>query len=96
MYYHPQLSNSDHYGVSLTIRHHHATSVPTSRRTIWWYNHLNFELANDLLCDVDFDEILVPGDMEASWRQFKTTFMEAMEQCIPKSVLPQTKFTMVK
>ena len=73
------------------MRHHHATSVPTPRRTIWRYKLANFELANDLLCDVDFEEILDPDDIEGSWRQFKTTFMEVMEQCIPKSVLPQRR-----
>ena len=87
----PQLSNSDHYGVSLTMRHHHAAPVLTPRRIIWRYNLANFELANDLLCDIDFDEILDPGDIEESWRHFKTIFMEVMEQCIPKSVLPQRR-----
>ena len=87
----PQLSNSNHYGVSLTMRHHHAAPVLTPRRTIWRHNLANFELANDLLCDIDFDEILDPGDIEESWRHFKTIFMEVMEQCIPKSVLPQRR-----
>ena len=53
------------------------------------YNLANFELANDLLCDVDFDEILDCNDMQKSWIQFKAVSLHIMERCIPKLVLPQ-------
>lgn len=85
----PELSNSDHLGLMLTMRHRHVLQAPTSCRTVWRYNLANFELANDLLCDVDFDEILDFNDMQKSWIQFKAVFFHVMEQCIPKAVLPQ-------
>ena len=65
----PQLSDSDHLGLKLTMRHSYASSAPTLHRTVWRYNLANFELANDLLCDVDFDEILVSNDMQKSLKQ---------------------------
>ena len=85
----PQLSNSDHLGLKLTMKHRYASSVPTPHRTVWRYNLANFELANDLLCDVDFDEILDSNDMQKSWTQFKVVLLDIMEPCIPKAGLPQ-------
>ena len=49
----------------------------------------DFDLANDLLCDVDFDQILVPDDVQVSWLNFKLVFLNVMDYCIPKAVLPQ-------
>ena len=85
----PELSNSDHLGLMLTMRHRHVSQAPTPRGSVWRYNLANFELANDLLCDVDFDEILDFNDIQKSWMQFKAVFLHVMEQCIPKAVLPQ-------
>ena len=51
----------------------------------------NFEIANDLLCETNFDEILDPTDVPRRGSQFKAVFLEIMEQCVPKAVLPQRR-----
>ena len=86
-----ELSNSDHYGLCLTIRHCYISPGSTPHRTVWRYNFANFDLSNDLLCNTDFNEILDPSDIQESWTRFRETFLAVMEQCIPKSVLPQRR-----
>lgn len=49
----------------------------------------DFEQANDLLCDIEFNDVLDPCDIQKSWIQLKATFLDVMEQCIPRSALPQ-------
>ena len=61
-------------------------SIP--RRRVWRYKHADFDRANELLCDVDLDNILNPYHIQMSWKRFKSTFLDVMEQCIPRSVLP--------
>ena len=51
----------------------------------------NLEIANDLLCETNFNEILDPTDVQRRWSQFKAVFLDIMEQCIPKAVLPQRR-----
>ena len=84
----PQLANSDHLGLSLVMDYPRVPSVPPCCRSVWRYNRADFDLANELLCETDFEQILVPGDIQASWIQFKTVFLDIMEQCIPSAVLP--------
>jgi len=70
------------------------TSMPVKfaqARRIWLYKHANFERANNLLCDIDLNDILIPSDIQLSWSHFKATFLSVMEQCIPQTVLPDRK-----
>ena len=87
----PQLATSDHLGLMVTLKHHHQPAVPTRRRRVWQYKHADFERANDLLCDIDLDDVLNPADIQLSWSHFKAIFMDIMEQCIPRTVLPERK-----
>ena len=45
-------------------------------------------LAVQLLCEAGIDQIIVPGDIQTSWIQFKTVFLDIMEHCILKAVFP--------
>ena len=87
----PQLSNSDHFGLLLYMKHCNAPSVSHPRRTVWRYKLADFERANELLCDLDVDELLDPTSIQRSWDKLKAAFLDVMEQCIPKSVLPQKR-----
>ena len=84
----PPLSNSDHLGLSVTLQHCHMIPQIAVRRKVWRYKHANFERANDMICDLDLDEILVRDDIKASWSNLKHTFLNVMESCIPNAVIP--------
>ena len=81
----PQLAN---LGLSLVLNYSYVPPVASPCMSVWRYKYANFDLANELVCETDFDLILVPGDIQASWIQFKTVFLDIMEYCIPKAVLP--------
>jgi len=40
---------------------------------------------------VELEEMLDPSNIQISWSRFKTTFLDIMEQCIPRAVLPNRK-----
>ena len=87
----PQLSNLDHLGLSLLMKHCNVPSVSHPRRTMWRYNLADFDRANKLLCDLEIDELLDPASIQRSWKNLKAAFLDVMEQCIPNSVLPQKR-----
>ena len=87
----PQLANSDHLGLCVTMRCQHMSYYPTCRRQVWRYKHANFERANELLCDIEIEDIIDPYNIQDSWSCFKTTFLDIMEQCIPRAILPCRK-----
>ena len=87
----PQLSNSDHLGLLLSMKHCSGPSVSHPRRTVWRYKLADFERANDLICDLDVDELLNSSNIQQSWENLKAAFLDVMEQCIPKAVLPQKR-----
>ena len=75
----PQLSNSDHLGLSLLMKHCSAPSVSHPRRTVWRYNLADFDRANELLRELDIDELLDPASIQRSWVNLKTAFIDVME-----------------
>ena len=87
----PQLANSDHLGLCVTMKYQHESSFPTRRRRVWQYKHADFERANDLLCDLEIDSIIDPSNIQLSWLQFKSAFLDVMEQCFPTTVLPNRR-----
>ena len=69
----PPLGSSDHFGLFASIDLLGPRPKPNNPRMIWRYNHGNFSLANDLLCELDPDSFIVEGDPNAtggtrSWR----------------------------
>jgi hypothetical protein len=62
----PQLSNSDHLGLSLLMKHCNAPSVSHQRRTVWRYNLADFDRANELICDLEIDELLDPNSIHTA------------------------------
>ena len=80
----PPLGISDHNCVNLCISSCHAasTSIKTAPRTIWRYAHADFERANMLLDEINWDELLI-GDVDQMWAAWEAEFMSIMHQCIP-------------
>ena len=88
----PPIANSDHNGLMLRW----AWKQPGNRnktkpRQIWRYAHGDFERANDILSSVDWDQLIDPTDVNQSLLNWEQYFMNVMESCIPKGVLPRRK-----
>ena len=86
----PPLANSDHLGLHISLQ----LKVPTlskrshSRsRTIWRYSHADFDLAQQLIAETNWDD-LITDDIDSSWLNWQSKFLEIMETCIPHRVLP--------
>ena len=86
----PPLANSDHNGILLLTSWKAAGGPSYRRRTIWRYNHANWEGACELINDFDWDSI-VSDDVNSSWMKWQHQFLSIMEQCIPQRSLPPRK-----
>ena len=82
---------NDHIKLFVTTEYFHIGFTPTIQRHIWQQRHAHFERANDLLCDLDFDEILDSNDIQLSWIHFKTILLDIMEHCILSALLPNRR-----
>ena len=84
----PPLGTSDHNFVDVIISPNQGTAnrVKTSPRTIWRYSQADFDTANMLLDECDWDELL-SGDVNHMWAAWEEKFMRVMRQCIPTAKL---------
>ena len=84
----PPLGTSDHNCIHLSVTHRCHTSKPSkkSQRTIWRYQQADFNRANDLLDEIDWEELL-NGDVDQMWSAWEDKFMSIMQQCIPTTKL---------
>ena len=64
----PPLGTSDHNCVNLGLRclPTSTSSIKTVQRTIWRYAHADFERANSLLDEINWNDILT-GDVDQMW-----------------------------
>ena len=85
------LGISDHFGLFASINLLGPRPKSINPRKIWRYDHGNFSLAKDLLCELDSDSIVVEGDPNATWINWRNSFLEIMHTCIPRSILPKRK-----
>ena len=87
----PPLGNSDHCGVSLSIRWKCNTEhVTVNPRKIWRYTHANFERACELLEAVNWDD-LISSDINEAWTNWYSKFMEIINECVPKAFLSKRR-----
>jgi len=87
----PPLSNSDHNGIFLNLKCQSTRfNTPTKRRPIWKYKLANFEAANEILSNVDWNSLL-DDDINQAWYNWQAQFLLVMEDCIPKGMLPKRK-----
>ena len=80
----PELCSSDHHGLLAVVG-----CSPVSQngsphpRTFRRYNLANFDLANDLLLNLNSNSFIVENDISASWLNFNNAFLNIMKSCIP-------------
>ena len=76
----------------VTLKHQHVASIAMSHCRVWRHKHADFDRANELLCDMDWDDILNPYDIQMSYTKGiiiiiqligkrKLLFQESTSQC---------------
>ena len=84
----PPLANSDHSGLSLTVSLRDNRRNPKrSCRKIWRYDLADYELANSMISNADWDALLSPNNIDTCWTNWHSKFMKVMGGCIPQAVL---------
>ena len=87
----PELSNSDHKGISVTMRWKTVRDCgPKTSRPIWRYAWADFSRACELLDATNWDPMMAM-DIDQAWEFWQQKFLNIMEQCIPKGSLPKRK-----
>ena len=88
----PPIANSDHNGLLLTWNWRFSlNSTKPTARTVWKYSHADFNRANELLTDTNWEQLLDTPDVNQALQNWESTFMSIMESCIPKCTLPRRK-----
>ena len=57
-------------------------------RNIWKYTHVDFEKANQLIEEGDWTFLYNVSEINQAWELWQQTFMEIIEECIPKPSIP--------
>ena len=57
-----QLSNSDHLGLMVTLKHQYVAPISIPCCRVWRYKHADFDRANELLCDMDLNPYDIATD----------------------------------
>ena len=84
----PPLSNSDHLGLSLAVSLAKPERNPMrGERRVWRYAFADINLANKMLSAIDWSALLSTSDMNSSWLNWRSKFLQVMETCIPQAVL---------
>ena len=60
----------------------------TKSRMVWRYALADFEKANEMIDSIDWDP-LITEDVNVSLANWKKAFMNIMEECIPRVILPK-------
>ena len=88
----PPLSNSDHLGLHFKI------SIPKSKRNstkcgrkVWRYAYADFNLANEMIADIDWEILLSSTNINECWSIWRDQFLQIMDICIPKVTLKGRK-----
>ena len=58
---------------------------------IWRYAYADFDLANEMLTAIDWSTLLTSKDVNTSWLNWRSKFLQDMEACIPQAVLKARK-----
>ena len=90
----PPIGNSDHCGLIVDWKWKASYSHPRprpSRRQIWRYAHADFDKANEMLSNTEWDLIIDSSDINQSLSNWEQCFMNVMAACIPKGMLPKKK-----
>ena len=85
----PPLSNSDHNGISLTLKW--SVVKMSQSRKVGKYSRTNFELACAHIDATDWDAIPQGDCIDEIWDKWSNRFMSIMEQCLPRCTLPKRR-----
>ncbi len=80
----------DHDGLSLSLSQE---NPKISWRKVWWRDSVDYELANSMISNVDWDALLSSNDIDTCWATWHSKFMQIMSICIPQAVLRCRKKT---
>ena len=88
----PQLGDHDkcsfHLGISLILKCKSIVQqVKQPPRKIWRYDLADFNRANQLIDQTDWDSILINDDIDSAVQNWTNKFMEIMHACIPQQTL---------
>lgn len=76
----PPVGSSDHNGIQLPLKWRSSNTARTKPRKIWRYNQADYDLANSVLTDTDWEHILQQSnDINGVWKTWKDTFMSVMQ-----------------
>ena len=85
----PPLANFDHYGLQLEIA---KPMIPVQKQTksrmVWRYALADVEKANEMIDSINWDP-LITEDVNISLANWQKAFMNIMEECIPRVILPK-------
>ena len=85
----PPLGNSDHNGIGLLLNwSSKPPSVKAKQRSIWKYDHADFDKANRVISDADWSFLKDQIDVDVAWDLWEQKFLSIMEECIPKGTVP--------
>ena len=88
----PPLSTSDHMGIFRSYKIPSANKRPrSSKREVWCYSHGDFEKANEMLDQIDWEHIIDENNVNVSWNNWQNVFLNVMSECIPRKILPCKK-----
>ena len=66
------------------------SSVKTRKRIIWRYLHADFDKANSLISENDWNFLDDVTDVDVIWNSWEEKFMVIVERCIPKTTISLT------
>ena len=58
---------------------------------MWRYAYADFDLSNKMLTAIDWSALLSSEDVNTSWLNWHTKFLQVMEACITQAVLKACK-----
>ena len=88
----PPLANSDHLGVSFSIKICKSTLTSARKaRKVWRYAYANFDMAHEMISEIDWDSVFSSKDIDVCWANWQSIFLSIMDYCIPHSVLKPRK-----
>ena len=86
------LSTSDHMGISISYKMPSANKRPrSSQREVWCYSLGDFEKACEMLEEINWECIIDKTDVDVSWRNWQSTFLSVVNDCVPRKTLPHRK-----
>ena len=92
----PPLINSTatkrfHLGIHFELNCRSDPPPGRKRRAVWQYHLADFDRASQLLSQLDLDNLFCDADIDTCWDRWKTSFLDIMDSCIPKSTLPDKR-----